>query len=117
MKSIVADRGVVGLIRNLVPLRAEVADARFPFVGQPRVGGGILEQFFLIVGSWNVLALKFDFSRWLLLLGLKEVIDLGPSVGRHREIRILIHRIKISVGLLVAHIFFWKEIWGHRGIA
>ena len=43
MKSIVADRGVVGLIRNLIPLRAKVAHTGFPLVGQPRIRRRIFE--------------------------------------------------------------------------
>ena len=52
-----------------------------------------------------------------MLLGLKEIIDLGSGIGRNRKIRILVHRIQVGVRLLVPHIVLGKEILGDISVA
>ena len=117
MIGVVADGGVVGQARNLVPLGAHVAHAGFALVSQTGVTIGIPQKLVLVVGSRDELALELDLGRGLLLLGLEKVVDLGPGVGRHREVGILVHGVQEGVRLLIPDIIIRKEVLSHVSIA
>ena len=117
MVGVITNGAIVSLVRDLVPLSAHVTHAGLPLVSQTGVTIGIPQKLLLVVGPGDELALELDLGRGLLLLGLEKVVDLGPGVGRHRKVGILVHGIQEGVRLLIPDIVIRKKVLSHVGIA